>query len=136
MVTTSNIGRLYILATGDNLSEDCHACIGLVGFFVAEERSSGVQILNSEPSVEMGSWGKAPRGASLVKFGPQDFYGWILAENYMGQGVSYRTYAIYLPHGGGWKEVADIPAATDDSGARFDNLTTLKYKLKVDCSVP
>jgi tRNA A-37 threonylcarbamoyl transferase component Bud32 len=106
-ITTSSETRMYIIAQGEMEGFGCHACNGLLGFFMFDEHNT---LLASLPTLEAGSWGSTANITfDLKQFGADNLYGWLLRSGYAAQGASQSFYFIFLPKGRTFEMAAILP---------------------------
>jgi len=139
-LNTAKSARLYLLLTGqcyNNKGEldDSHASSGIVGAFVLGLGENNISIIAGHPRMPMGSWGTPPEDWSLIKLGPNDYWGWKAEGGYSGQGVSWSWYSFLVPYGKSIRELT-APLSFDDSGNCSEEnecrLTTIDGKLEID----
>jgi len=99
-VSTPYGERLYVLTTGDAPEEDAaHATPGLLGAFIGVEHEDGIHTIAAAKALPFGGWGRAPDTFAFQQFGPDAYFGWIIASGYTAQGHTSISKTMLLPYG-------------------------------------
>jgi hypothetical protein len=139
-VKTVNGTRAYVLARGNSESFDCHTCGGLIGAFLfdsLDDFAKPLHLISGSPGIEVGFWGStAALDIQFARFGPDDYFGWIIRSGSTFQGYTVVNALFLLPSGRDFVIAGNVPVSRDNAGACTApaDCYDLEFDLKIDDS--
>lgn len=124
LVTENSRKLRYLVFGGSTLGEDglpqqCHACVGRVGFVsLAEGYETFSIVAKSDLYETIGGWGDAPAEESfaLREIGPNGNLGWTIEGSYSGMGHTFTWFDVYGISAGTFYSLGPIPTGSNDDG--------------------
>src|SRR5215470_9315542 len=124
-VSTPYGERLYVLTAGDAPEEAAaHATPGLLGAFIGVENDSGIHTIAAARALPFGGWGRAPETFAFRQFGPDAYFGWIIASGYTAQGHTSISKTMLLPYGKTVFERGSLTTCDEDFTLAVDTTAT------------
>jgi len=124
-VSTPYGERLYVLTAGDAPEEAAaHATPGLLGAFIGVENDSGIHTIAAARALPFGGWGRAPETFAFRQFGPDAYFGWIIASGYTAQGHTSISKTMLLPYGKTVSERGSLTTCDADFTLAVDTTAT------------
>jgi len=124
-VSTPYGERLYVLTAGDAPEEEAaHATPGLLGAFIGGENDGGIHTIASAKALPFGGWGRAPETFAFQQFGPDAYFGWIIASGYTAQGHTSISKTMLLPDGKTVSERGSLTTCDADFTLAVDTTAT------------
>jgi DnaJ-class molecular chaperone len=133
--------RQYVLLGGEVVNEQgepngAHADMGLVGAFIIELRNGGGEIVASNPKIQIGTSGSAPKNWQFIKLGPSNIWGWKTTWNDCHQGYCGTMFEVIGQDGNEIKNIAHLVSSYDDCGTGLhdNDCTTLESQFEIGSS--
>jgi len=124
-VSTPYGERLYVLTAGDAPEEAAaHATPGLLGAFIGVENDGSIHTIASARALPFGGWGRAPDTFAFQQFGPDAYFGWIIASGYTAQGHTSISKTMLLPYGKTVSERGSLTTCDEDFTLAVDTTAT------------
>ena len=146
IITHNNIKRYYIMTRGIAIDENendsqIHSLPGIVGSFVMEERNNKLEILASDSKFYLGSYGTGPEKWTLVKLGPDNYWGWQNISGDCHQGYCGNRFHLLAPFKKEIRDLAGFISNYDSSGTCSDSepecsdkISLINTDIKIDSS--
>lgn len=139
-IATTSGTRWYVFTSAKAIEGAAHSSRGFVGAFVLEQRAGKWTVMASDAAIDarMGGFGGAPENPRLVALGPDDYFGWIMSEEYCYQGYCGSATTVLAPKGSAIAELAHFGDSSDDLGVSGDDsdATILTATIDPDPSAP
>jgi len=98
-ISTLRGERLYVFISGSRDYLTSPAAPGIGGAFILEEHDGQVSLVAGANKMPFGGNETGPHKATLMLFGPNQFYGWVVEDGAASQGFIDSWKTIILPRG-------------------------------------
>jgi hypothetical protein len=123
-VTVRGRNTLFLVIGGSRIGDDgelqqSHADSGRLGLVVLAETGRNLDLVaRNDLKSPFGTFGALPAEDAFAvrEIGPNETYGWVAEDGWMGQGVVITYNRIFAPVGDKVVQVGDLPSHYDNSG--------------------
>lgn len=123
-VTIGGVNHLFLAIGGTRLGEDgqpqeAHVDSGMLGLIVLRQDGGLLRLVaKNDLHTPFGSFGNVPSEDAFAvrEIGPNETYGWVATDGWMGQGHMLTSATIFAPVGDKIITIGNIPDHYDNSG--------------------
>jgi hypothetical protein len=123
-VSIRGTNHLFLVIGGTRLGDDgqpqeAHVDSGMLGLIVLRQDGGTLKLVaKNDLHTPFGSFGNVPSEDSFAvrEIGPDDTYGWVATDGWMGQGHLLTSATIFAPVGDTVANIGNIPDHYDNSG--------------------
>lgn len=123
-VTIRGVSHLFLAIGGSRLGDDgqpqeAHVDSGMLGLVVLRQDGATFRLAaRNDLHTPFGSFGNVPSEEAFAvrEIGPDDAYGWVATDGWMGQGHVLTSATIFAPVGDKVVNIGNIPDHYDNSG--------------------
>lgn len=123
-VTIGGVNHLFLAIGGTRLGDDgqpqeAHVDSGMLGLIVLKQDGGTLRLVaKNDLHTPFGSFGNVPSEDAFAvrEIGPNEAYGWVATDGWMGQGHMLTSATIFAPVGDKVVTIGNIPDHYDNSG--------------------
>lgn len=123
-VSIGGVNHLFLAIGGARIGDDgqpqsAHVDSGMLGLIVLRQNGATLRLVaKNDLHTPFGSFGQVPSEESFAvrEIGPDDAYGWVATDGWIGQGHMLTSATIFAPVGDKVVNIGNIPDHYDNSG--------------------